>query len=396
KTAPRMSTCYENVGTFYFGCSQSNELARDYKESNCLRMERFNCHGTIIIHIDMPAAKVTVKLKHEILHERSVDVTTPEEIKQAIQENIHMDPVQLRTYLYNKFDISKITLQQIRYWWSFFTQNFYKSDDDHVNSAYSFLKSNQAAGCELCYELITSQITAIGFITPFQKLKCRKKVQHVQYRPEDAATEFDFIDINFKPNLEDLENEICPQHLRQEVLNFIKMHFNQHSKIPVNAKKLYNPEGIRLVYSNFEWNTDYPFLTLKSSSNNLQNQHFNEQSFNEQHLNEQPPNERSLNEQSLNVNNKLSTQANIKNDLIITDENNKNFNPDLHQQCKSKVVTLERLVKHLNDELSANNLRHVKNVVDNMKRTFTIIDDIESSQRKRRCSNTWSQSKPWT
>ncbi|CAG8464324.1 19589_t:CDS:2 [Gigaspora margarita] len=259
----------------------------------------------------------------------------------------------------------------------------------------------------------------------------------------DAATEFDYIDLNFKPNLKELKNEICPQHLRQEVLDLIKMHFNQYSKVPVNAislwfddfkkqwkllaskpvdadaenyyiidlthwvcscksflnsrflickhlvcraiekEKLYNSEGIRLVYSNFEQNTDYPFLTLKSSSNNLQNQHFNKQPFNEQSINEQPLNEQSLIEQPLNVNNKLSTQANIKNDLIITDENDENFDPNLHQQCKSKIVILEQLVKHLNDELSANNLQHVKNIVDNMKRTFTIIEDIESSQCKR-------------
>ncbi|KAF0546075.1 ATP-dependent DNA helicase pif1 [Gigaspora margarita] len=172
KTAPRISTCNENIGTFYFGYSQSSKLACNYKKSNCPRIEHFNCNRTLIIHIDMPMANVTVKLKHEILHERSVDVTTLEEIKQAIQENIHMDPVQLRTYLYDKFDLLKITLQQIRYWWLFFTQNFYKSDDNYVNSAYSFLKSNQATGCELCYELITSQITAIGFITPlYGKIK---------------------------------------------------------------------------------------------------------------------------------------------------------------------------------------------------------------------------------
>ncbi|CAG8820666.1 21421_t:CDS:1, partial [Dentiscutata erythropus] len=46
----------------------------------------------------------------------------------------------------------------------------------------------------------------------------------------------------------------------------------------------------------------------------------------------------------------------------------------------SKIVALERLVNHLNDEPSANNLKHVKNVVDNMKHIFTIIEDIETSQ----------------
>ncbi|KAF0402096.1 ATP-dependent DNA helicase pif1 [Gigaspora margarita] len=83
-----------------------------------------------------------------------------------------MDPVQLRTYLNDKFDITKITAQQIRYWWLFYNQNFYKSEEDHINSAYNFLKSNQAAGCNLCFELLTSQVIAIGFTTPlFGKIK---------------------------------------------------------------------------------------------------------------------------------------------------------------------------------------------------------------------------------
>ncbi|CAG8799257.1 20920_t:CDS:2 [Cetraspora pellucida] len=472
KTAPRMSACHENVSTFYFSCSQSNKLACDYKESNRPRMEHFNCNGALIIHVDMPAAKVTVKLKHEILYERSIDVATPEEIKQAIQENIHMDP-------------------------SFFTQNFYKSDDDHVNSAYSFLKSNQAAGCELCYELMTSQTIAIGFITPlYGKIKqmseihcdatyktakgrfelygliCNVKgagyplaylildttkisdeepqnerrthalsgffesIRNRGLYPDYFYTDKDFSEINAQSKFglmliysfasgmwrEQLvkSSSVAKRFNIFRVLDFIKMHFNQHSKVPVNAngqfltpieirknavremyefcftnEKLYNPEGIQLVYSNFERNTDYPFLTLKSSSNNPQNQHFNKQPLNERSLNVQHFNEQSLYTQPLNVDNKLSIQANIKNYLIATNENNENFNPELYQQCKSKIVALERLVKHLNDELSENNLQHIENVVNNMKHTFTIIDDIESSQHKRRCSNTWSKSKPW-
>ncbi|CAG8505948.1 2429_t:CDS:2, partial [Racocetra fulgida] len=92
---------------------------------------------------------VIVKLKHEILHKRLIDNSTPMENKQEIKENIHLDP------------------------------NFYKTDNDHVNSAYLLLKSDQTAGCELCYELMTSQITAIGFITslyskiqPMSKIHC--------------------------------------------------------------------------------------------------------------------------------------------------------------------------------------------------------------------------------
>ncbi|KAF0458972.1 hypothetical protein F8M41_000826 [Gigaspora margarita] len=97
----------------------------------------------------------------------------------------------------------------------------------------------------------------------------------------------------------------------------------------------------------------------------------------------------------LDINTKLSTQVNIKNNLITIDENEENFDPELHQLCKSKIVVLEHLVEHLNNELSANNLRHVSNVINNMKCTFTIANDIELSQRKRQCSKTWNKSKSW-
>ncbi|CAG8718190.1 18943_t:CDS:2, partial [Racocetra fulgida] len=229
-------------------------------ESNQQRMVCFDCYGMLIIRVDVPATKVIIDLKHDIFHERPVDVTTPIEIKQEIKANLHMDPLQIRTYLQDKFDISKITAHQIRYWWSFFTQNFYKSEEDHVNSAYTFLKSEQAAGCELCFELMNSQIVAIGFITPlYNKIqqkseihcdatyktvkgrfelygiicnfegsgyplaylildttKASENIQRIHYCPEDAAAEFNFIDLEFKPNLEKLNNEICPQNLRQK------------------------------------------------------------------------------------------------------------------------------------------------------------------------------------
>ncbi|CAG8803935.1 2352_t:CDS:2 [Cetraspora pellucida] len=109
KTAPHISTCHENVGTFYFSYSQCNKLARDYKESNQQRMIRFDYHGMLIICVDVPATKVIIDLKHNILHERLVNVTMPIKIKQEIKANLHMDPLQIRTYLQDKFDISKIT-----------------------------------------------------------------------------------------------------------------------------------------------------------------------------------------------------------------------------------------------------------------------------------------------
>ncbi|CAG8563282.1 6027_t:CDS:2, partial [Cetraspora pellucida] len=173
---PRLSTCHENVSTFYFGCSQSYELACDYKELNRQRMDRFDCYEKLILKVDIPASKIIVKLRHDIIHERPVNVTTLMEIKQAIITNLHLDPTQLRTYLCNRFDTSKITMQQIHYWWSLFSQNFYKSDKNHIISTHNFLLSGYASGCELCFELINRQITAIRFTTPLLNAKNNQSV----------------------------------------------------------------------------------------------------------------------------------------------------------------------------------------------------------------------------
>ncbi|CAG8612862.1 11937_t:CDS:1, partial [Cetraspora pellucida] len=48
------------------------------------------------------------------------------------------------------------------------------------------------------------------------------------------------------------------------------------------------------------------------------------------------------------------------------DNNDKRVDLDLYQQCKAKVVKLEYLAKHLRKELFINNLRHVRNVINNM------------------------------
>ncbi|CAG8832110.1 2854_t:CDS:2, partial [Gigaspora margarita] len=95
KEGPHMSTCYENVSTFYFACSQLNELAYDYKKSNRKRTIRFDCYGKLNIHIDIPVAKVVVKLSHGIFYNALIDCTTPAKIKLKIEKNLHMSPIQL-------------------------------------------------------------------------------------------------------------------------------------------------------------------------------------------------------------------------------------------------------------------------------------------------------------
>ncbi|CAG8701116.1 27042_t:CDS:2 [Dentiscutata erythropus] len=80
---------------------------------------------------------------------------------------------------------------------------------------------------------------------------------------------------------------------------------------------------------------------------------------------------------------------------IFFTNNDEGVNPDLYPQCEAKVAELEYLAKHLREELTINNLRHIKNVVNNIDRVFTMINDIKSSQCNSKCTNTWNV-KPWT
>ena len=110
------------MGAFYLKCSQSLESKHEYKESNQPRVQRFECHGKLIIHIDIPAKEGMAKLSYDVQHKYSVDVTTPLEVKQEIEKNLHMDPIQLWAHLHKMSDISIITTKQIHYWWSIFSQ----------------------------------------------------------------------------------------------------------------------------------------------------------------------------------------------------------------------------------------------------------------------------------
>ncbi|CAG8837353.1 29183_t:CDS:2 [Gigaspora margarita] len=133
-TALRISTRFNNVATYYFACSQSMDAI--------------------------------IKLHHDIIHDKLENVSIPEEIKQEIRTNLHLDPAQIRAIFRNKYDILNIIAKQIHYWWLIFTQESYKMNDDQIISACTFLKSDRAAGCKLCFELITNKVTAIGFLTP--------------------------------------------------------------------------------------------------------------------------------------------------------------------------------------------------------------------------------------
>jgi hypothetical protein len=70
-----------------------------------------------------------------------------------------------------------------------------------------------------------------------RKLATKKQIKHSKYQPDEAATEFDFIDPSFVPGNKNLQGQsiVCPLALRDNVISLMRKHFNMHPKIPVNA-----------------------------------------------------------------------------------------------------------------------------------------------------------------
>ncbi|CAG8736574.1 23664_t:CDS:2, partial [Gigaspora rosea] len=51
-----------------------------------ISIDRFDCHGKLIIGVGIAAKEAKVKLNHDIQHEKPVDITIPEEIKREIMD----------------------------------------------------------------------------------------------------------------------------------------------------------------------------------------------------------------------------------------------------------------------------------------------------------------------
>ncbi|CAG8855660.1 33165_t:CDS:1, partial [Gigaspora margarita] len=102
----------------------------------------------------------------------------------------------------------------------------------------------------------------------------------------------------------------------------------------------------------------------------------------------------------------IEVHQSVSTPLIVQDEPDSNliemegandaFDSEMWQICEHKVAALKRMVNHLEQELSANNLNHVSRVVSNMDKVFKMLNDIETAQNRRRRNPTWKGSTPWT
>ncbi|CAJ0637111.1 2778_t:CDS:2 [Entrophospora sp. SA101] len=110
---------HKDVAKFYYVCSQSIVAMKEYKEgSNRKRMERFPCQGKMQMKIDIPAGEAMLEINHGLLHNKpAITSDIIEECRKEIEENPHLNPIQLRQFLRTKNVIKNYTPRQIHSYW---------------------------------------------------------------------------------------------------------------------------------------------------------------------------------------------------------------------------------------------------------------------------------------
>ncbi|CAG8666421.1 10428_t:CDS:2 [Cetraspora pellucida] len=152
-------------------------ILNDFKDSNRKQMLRFECNEQIIICVNMIDSKAYIKCKHLFNHEQpAISTGVPKEIITEIQQNCHLDPLQLHFYLSAYFDLKDITSKQIYYWWIISIQSKYQKHKNPIQSAILLLQE-QFQNCQLLISINNNTLTAIAFSTPnFQYLKSVKEI----------------------------------------------------------------------------------------------------------------------------------------------------------------------------------------------------------------------------
>ncbi|CAG8775897.1 18235_t:CDS:1, partial [Racocetra persica] len=76
-------------------------------------------------------------------------------------------------------------------------------------------------------------------------------------------------------------------------------------------------------------------------------------------------------------------------DLVEMDQDEETFDSEIHRICEQKIAAIRCIAIYLEQELLANNLNHVTQVVDNMDKLFSMLSDIELAQNRKRRDSTW-------
>ncbi|CAG8472416.1 11221_t:CDS:2, partial [Scutellospora calospora] len=336
----------EGVRTAYFICSQSNKIKHEYKDSNRKRTDWFSCNGKLNINIDILAANAKVTLQHELVHEKPIDVTTPLEIKQEILENLNMD------------------------------SKFYKHNEDHIISACTLIEGQKKKEYNLCFQLETSYVTAIGFTTPlfgslynitevhcdtmYKTAKGRFKLYGLVGNVEGAGFFLAYLILDTSKTGDRTQERLHTEALQDNVIDLIKKHFHIHPKIPTSSNgQFLSPVEIRIIAVRkiYEFSHSTHETIPLGKTNMMIEAHWksfsNLQAFNSYSIGKEYP-------------------------FLIWDGSE---TQNIPENIPSLTLCNQTLVENT-EKLTNNNLQHVEAVVNNLGHVFTIINDIEIAKAR--------------
>ena len=160
----------KKLTTYWYFCSQRDILAKKprkhpdtAKQRDVTSIERFDCGGFIKISINEITQMTEVTLYHRILHEKPMDMSITQNIKDFIKNNIDLLPREIYARLISEGINLLVRQKQIHFWWSQLGQDRYKRHDNAFESAYIWLLENQ-------YNIILQQVEpvhALAFDTGF-------------------------------------------------------------------------------------------------------------------------------------------------------------------------------------------------------------------------------------
>ncbi|PKC54740.1 hypothetical protein RhiirA1_476760 [Rhizophagus irregularis] len=159
--------------TYYYLCSQSNELSKKpcknpdiTKQRDRESTDRYNCKERIKILIDETEHITYIVIKHYILHNLPPNVSVPKTNKQFIKDNVDLFSQIIYSQLVTSGIDINIRQKQIHYWWSVYMIKQYKQHENSFISAQDWLN-------EFNYStlfIMDSPVHAIAFLTGFEKL----------------------------------------------------------------------------------------------------------------------------------------------------------------------------------------------------------------------------------
>ncbi|CAG8820327.1 45801_t:CDS:2, partial [Gigaspora margarita] len=233
-----------------------------------------------------------------------IDIAMPPEVKQKIEKNLNLSPMDLRTHLHTIGFTTSLLLA------SHYTKI-------HCDATY-----RTAKGRFELYGIVGNvegtadrlQQLLLGRVVPSWFDEFKKQWNNLLTKPLNNIEDRYFID---------LEHWIC------SCPSFFQSRFLICKHLIYEASDNVKPESIRLIYQNFKRQTDYPFLIWNSSELQI-----------------------------VSENNEDYTINNPINNIIEPYDTNKSYEhiATIHQRLEPKVAALQHLIDHVNEEFSANNL----------------------------------------